>query len=32
VMAVAFADFGRPLRNPVRIDRSRPAAVAVKVL
>ncbi|HEY1379592.1 MAG TPA: AraD1 family protein [Gemmataceae bacterium] len=32
VMAVAFAGFGRPLRNPVRIDRSRPVAVAVKVL
>ena len=32
VMVVAFEQFGRPLRNPVRIDRSRPAAVAVKVL
>ncbi len=32
VMAVAFAGFGRPLRNPVRIDRPRPAAVAVRVL
>jgi hypothetical protein len=32
VMAVAFDGFGRPLRNPVRIDRSLPAAVAVKVL
>src|SRR5439155_25206743 len=32
VMAVSFDGFGRPLRNPVRIERSRPAAVAVKVL
>ena len=32
VMEVAFETFGRPLRNPVRIDRSRPAAVAVKAL
>jgi hypothetical protein len=32
VMAVAFEGFGRPLRNPVRIDRSRPEAVVVKVL
>jgi hypothetical protein len=32
VMVVSFDDFGRPLRNPVRIDRSQPAAVAVKVL
>jgi len=32
VMAVAFAGFGRPLRNPVRIDRTPPAAVIVKVL
>ena len=32
VMVVAFEGFGRPLRNPVRIDRSRPAAVAVRVL
>jgi hypothetical protein len=32
VMVVAFQNFGRPLRNPVRIDRTRPAAVAVRVL
>ncbi|HEX4590377.1 MAG TPA: AraD1 family protein [Gemmataceae bacterium] len=32
VMEVAFAGFGRPLRNPVRIDRSRQVAVTVKVL
>ena len=32
VMAVAFEGFGRPLRNPVRIDRSRPAAVSVTAL
>lgn len=32
VMVVAFENFGRPLRNPVRIDRARPAAVAVRVL
>jgi hypothetical protein len=32
VMAVSFQGFGRPLRNPIRIDRSRPAAVAVRVL
>jgi hypothetical protein len=32
VMAVAFQGFGRPLRNAVRLDRSRPAAVAVRVL
>jgi len=31
-MAVAFEGFGRPLRNPLRIDRSRPAVVAVKAL
>jgi hypothetical protein len=32
VMVVSFDGFGRPLRNPVRIDRSRPSIVAVKVL
>jgi hypothetical protein len=32
VMAVSFDGFGRALRNPIRIDRSRPAAVTVKVL
>jgi hypothetical protein len=32
VMAVSFNGFGRPLRNPVRIDRSQSAAVVVKVL
>jgi hypothetical protein len=32
VMEVAFAGFGRPLRNPVRVDRSRPTAVMVRAL
>jgi hypothetical protein len=32
VMVVAFEGFGRPLRNPVRVDRSAPSAVAVRVL
>ncbi len=32
VMVVAFEGFGRPLRNPVRIDRSAPSSVAVRVL
>ena len=32
VMEMAFAGFGRPLRNPVRVDRSQQAAVAVNVL
>jgi hypothetical protein len=32
VIEVAFTGFGRPLRNPVRIDSSRPALVAVKAL
>jgi hypothetical protein len=32
VMDVAFVGFGRPLRNPVQVDRSRPALVAVKAL
>jgi hypothetical protein len=29
VMVVAFEGFGRPLRNPVRIDRREPEFVAV---
>jgi hypothetical protein len=32
VMVVAFEGFGRPLRNPIRIDRTPPALVAVKPL
>jgi hypothetical protein len=32
VMVVAFRGFGRPLRNPVRVDRSRQEAVTVRVL
>ena len=32
VMVVAFDGFGRPLRNPIRIDRSEPRVVQVKVL
>jgi len=32
VIEVSFAGFGRPLRNQIRIDRSPPALVAVKVL
>jgi hypothetical protein len=32
VMEVTFQGFGRPLRNPVRIDSSRPALVSVAVL
>jgi hypothetical protein len=32
VMEVSFAGFGRPLRNPVRVDRSPSQAVAVRVL
>lgn len=32
VMEVEFAGFGRPLRNPVRIDRSRASAVVVRSL
>jgi hypothetical protein len=32
VMTVSFDGFGRPLRNPVRIDLSKPVAVAVKSL
>jgi hypothetical protein len=32
VMTVAFRGFGRPLQNPVRVDRSRASAVTVGVL
>jgi hypothetical protein len=32
VMVVAFDGFGRPLRNPVRFDRSTPAPINVRVL
>jgi hypothetical protein len=32
VIEISFPGFGRPLRNPVHIDRSRPAFVAVKPL
>jgi hypothetical protein len=32
VMVVSFDGFGRPLRNPIRIDRSSPAFVPVKAL
>jgi hypothetical protein len=32
VMVVAFEGFGRPLRNPIRIDRSARSPVAVRVL
>jgi hypothetical protein len=32
VMAVAFEGFGRPLRNPVRMDGARPEVVAVRAL
>ena len=32
VMAVSFRGFGRPLRNPIRIDRSEEKLVTVKVL
>ena len=32
VMVISFDGFGRSLRNPVRIDHSRPTAVAVTVL
>ena len=32
VMAVAFRDFGRPLQNPVRVDRTRASAVVVEAL
>ena len=30
VMAVQFAGFGRPLRNPLRVDRSTTTAVVVR--
>jgi hypothetical protein len=32
VMAVSFRNFGRPLRNPLTIDRTPPALVAARVL
>jgi hypothetical protein len=32
VMVVAYQNFGRPLRNPIRIDRSKPAPVKVAAL
>jgi hypothetical protein len=32
VMSVEFEAFGRPLRNPIRLDRSKQPLVAVKVL
>jgi hypothetical protein len=32
LMAVSFQDFGRPLRNPLKIDRMPPALVAARVL
>ncbi len=32
VMGIAFEGFGRPLKNPIRIDRSEPALVTVKPL
>ena len=32
VMVVHFEGFGRPLRNPIRIDRSTPQFVAVTPL
>jgi hypothetical protein len=32
VIEVAFTGFGRPLRNPLRIDSSRPECLAVRVL
>ena len=32
VMVVVFEQFGRPLRNPLRVDRSPPALLAVKAL
>ena len=32
VMVVSFENFGRPLRNPIRIDRSEPKFVGVKAL
>jgi hypothetical protein len=32
VMVVTFEKFGRPLRNPIRIDRSEPEPVEIKAL
>jgi hypothetical protein len=32
VMAVSFQNFGRPLRNPLQIDRAPPALVAARAL
>ncbi len=32
VMVVTFENFGRPLRNPIRIDRTEPRPVEVKAL
>jgi hypothetical protein len=32
VMVVQFQGFGRPLRNPIRIDRSQPALIKVEQL
>ena len=32
VMVVSFEGFGRPLRNPIRIDRSEPRPVQINVL
>jgi hypothetical protein len=32
VMSISFDGFGRPLRNPIRINRSREELVAVKAL
>ena len=32
VMAVSFQNFGRPLRNPLQIDRTPPALMRVRAL
>jgi len=32
VMVVAFEGFGRPLRNPLRVDRSKPELVEVSAV
>jgi hypothetical protein len=32
VMSISFEGFGRPLRNPIRIDRSKDEVVTIKVL
>jgi hypothetical protein len=32
VMEVAWEGFGRPLRNPIRIDRSEPKFVTVRTM